>query len=320
MTRVKNHSDHRAKAEGKVSQLSIELERLRSENVRLRRNQRERDTDHMLSHVDSREALELESSASSTKIELLKEEIAEWKDRVRSQRNLELEKKELESMCKQLEMKLHVAEEQNRILSRRVTQLMNETANVKKQPSNEPSVRAMMDKFAKEREIEMSAWRDRHGTLLKQYRSLEDAFRDLQHAREVERREFYHRQQTGQLRIQDQPRLIDDGASFDSRAWESSSYAESGRTSPESSDRGMTRHEGNADPANMPVIPMVQNGAPQLRPSASATSDSHNPFTALIPRRGTNSSGKSDRDKPTKIKPNSEIRIYGRYTTRVVCY
>ena len=270
----------------------------------------------MISRVDSQEALEIESSAASAKIELLKEEIAEWKDRVRSQRDLELEKKELESACKQLEMKLHVAEEQNRILSRRVTQLMNETTNAKRQPSNEPSMRSILDKFAKERDIEVTTWKDRHGTLLKQYRSLEDSFRDLQHAREIERREFYHRQQAGQHRNQEQPHLLDDDASFDSRAWDESSYAESGRTSPESSEMGIARFQGNTEPVSQLPIPMVHNIAPQSRPAATSNSESQNPFAALLPRRGTSSLGKSD--KPTKIKPNSEVRIYGRYMKYLV--
>ena len=70
----------------------------------------------------------------------------------------------------------------------------------------------------------------------------------------------------------------------------------------------MSRPEGSADSESQ------QHSPPQIRPAApSSHTESSNPFAALLPRRGTSSSNRSS-EKVAKIKPNSEVRIYGRYT------
>src|SRR5439155_7666529 len=158
-----------------------------------------------------------------------------------------------------------------------------------------------LDRVAKEHEEVVNKLTDRYNALRKQYASLEDAYRGLKQLRESERREFYSKQ-PGTSRVQDRSRLLDDGASIDSRrTWESSSYDESGRTSPGSSERTTAQPEESG--SQQPITPRP---APQP--------ETHNPFIALIPRRGTSSSKSSS--KAPKIKPNSEIRIYGRYIFR----
>jgi hypothetical protein len=58
---------------------------------------------------------------------------------------------------------------------------------------------------------------------------------------------------------------------------------------------------------NNPIQPSRSGGA-------SSPVDSNNPFSGVLPRRLTvSSTGSSSTNKPIKIKPNSEIRIYGRY-------
>lgn len=304
--KIKRFTDERNELTAKITGLEVELDSVRRENTRLRRSNQERDIALQTTRSTSQDN-DLESSATTTKIELLKAEIAEWKSRVGSQRDLEMRNKQLESVCKQAEMRVQVAEEQNRTLSLRISKLMAANASGTNQPATQPKLRTVMDKFAKDHEEEINKWSERYNVLLKQYRSLEDTYRDLQLLREQERRNFFGRQPPPNTRVHEQPRLLDDGASMDSRAWESSSYAESGRTSPPDSER--SRPEGSGDYEGQ------QHSPPQIRsPEPSSHTENSNPFAAFLPRRGTTSSNKSS-EKAPKIKPNSEIRIYGRYTT-----
>ena len=302
--KIKRFTDERNELTAKITSLEVEMDSVRRENTRLRRSNQARDVGQMATRSTPQDS-DLESSATTTKIELLKAEIAEWKSRVGSQRDLEMRNKQLESVCKQAEMRVQVAEEQNRTLSMRISKLMAANANATNQPSTQPKLRSVMDKFAKDHEEEINKWSERYNVLLKQYRSLEDSYRDLQQLREQDRRNFFGRQPPPKTRVQEQPRLLDDVGSIDSRAWESSSYAESGRSSPPDSERG--RLEGSGDSEGQ------RHSPPQIRPAGpSSHIEGTNPFAALLPRRGTTSSKSSE--KAPKIKPNSEIRIYGRYT------
>jgi hypothetical protein len=311
-----------------MSRLQLESERFQEENARLRKNQTTLDVEILKTRQGSQQALDLESSAATSKIELLKAEITEWKDRVGSQRDLETQKTKLEAACKKLEMRLAVAEEQNRTMSKRLTQLMNDGGSgTKPQSPNQPKIRLFLDSVAKTHETELTQLRDARDTLLKQYRSLEDAYRQLQLARDAERKEFVNRQRSLVTLVHEQvpTRLLDDGISNDPRLgkmpWESASVDSrtSGRTSPGSSDAGRADGipEGISLPPTgaLPPIPMGYSAVPQFRagPSTSPV-DAQNPFSSVLPRRTTNSTTNStgSNSKPGKIKPNSEIRIYGR--------
>lgn len=303
--KIKRFTDERNQLTAKITSLEVEMESARKENTKLRRSNQERDIALITTRSTPQDS-DVESSATTTKIELLKAEIAEWKSRVGSQRDLEMRNKQLESVCKQAEMRVQVAEEQNRTLSLRISKLMAANSNATNQTSTTPKLRIVMDKFAKDHEEEINKWSERYNLLLKQYRSLEESYRDLQLLREQERRNFFGRQPPPSTRVQEQSRLLDDGASMDSRAWESSSYAESGRTSPPDSEK--SRPEGSVDSEGQ------QHSPPQIRSAGpSSHTEGTNPFAAFLPRRGTTASNRSS-EKAPKIKPNSEIRIYGRYT------
>ncbi len=314
--KIKVVGDDKNHFKAEAGRLQLEVERLQEENARLRKNQISLDTEIMKTRQGSQEALDQESSAASAKIESLKAEIAEWKDKVGSQRELELQKQKLEATCKRLEMKLGVAEEQNRTMSRRLTQLIAETANgIKQQPTHQPKFRTFLDSVAKTHSAELTQLRDTHDTLLKQYRSLEDSYRELQLAREAERREMIARQRQVQP-ISTEPGyhrgLLDDGMSIDSRLgkmpWDQESQS-TDLNSGASSETGVSRVDTVTD-ATMGQIPMVGS----LRASgATSPIDSSNPFSSFLPRRPTVSSTSSS-TKAAKIKPNSEIRIYGRYS------
>jgi len=303
--KLRVYNDDRAHIHAKMTQLEREADRLRKENITLRREREEKAAN--LNNFTNGGQTDAEAA---TTIELLKDEIAEWKDRVASQRDLETAKIQLEATIKQLEMKLRTAEDDNRKLSIRITQLQNENAAASKHPSTNPKFRAIMDKLSKDHEEELAKWSDRHNTLLKQYRSLEDAYRELQHARESDRREFYRQLSLIPSLDEDTPRLLDDGASSDSRsgrlAWESGSMGSPPPTEilhPGVGALGLNAH-----------IPMVGNVSSQPS-SVVPTTDGGNIFSALLPRRGASSASSSGKSTTTKIKANSEIRIYGRYVS-----
>lgn len=303
--KLRVYNDDRAQIHAKMTQLEREADRLRKENITLRR-EREENAANLNNLTSGRQT----DAEAATTIELLKDEIADWKDRVASQRDLETAKIQLEATIKQLEMKLRTAEDDNRKLSIRITQLQNENSAASKHPSTNPKFRAIMDKLSKDHEEELAKWSDRHNTLLKQYRSLEDAYRELQHARESDRREFYRQLSLIPSLDEDTPRLLDDGASSDSRsgrlAWESSSMGSPPPTEilhPGVGTLGLNAH-----------IPMVGNVSSQPS-SAITTTDGGNIFSAFLPRRGPSSASSSGKSTATKIKPNSEIRIYGRYAS-----
>jgi hypothetical protein len=305
--KLRVYNDDRAQIHAKMTQLERESERLRKENVTLRREREETAADPTkLTNAAS----ESDAVAAATTIELLKAEVAEWKDRVAGQRELESQKVQLETTIKQLEMKLRAAEDQNGKLSIRITQLQNENGASIKHPSTNPKFRAIMDKLSKDHEDELAKWSDRHNTLLKQYRSLEDAYRELQHARESDRREFYRQLSLIPSLDEDTPRLLDDGASNDSRSggmpWETGSVG----SPPPSSD---ALHPVVGQYAANTHIPMVGNLSSQPS-SIVPSSDGGNLFSAFLPRRGASSASSSAKSGISKIKPNSEIRIYGRYS------
>jgi hypothetical protein len=314
-----------------VSRLQLESERLQEENSRLRRNQMTLDAELLKTRQGSQEALDIESTAANSRIELLKAEIAQWKDRVGSQRDLETQKAKAEASCKRLEMRLVVAEEQNRNMSKRLAHLMSEGSSDSKGDSpTQPKLRLFLDGVSKNYETEMQALKDSRETLMKQYRSLEEMYRELLITREAEKREWYARQRALAPLMHEQgiSRLLDDGLAMDSRMakmpWELSPMSpinSSGRTSPGSSSESI-RVDTNTDPflstaptGPLPPIPMV-NSVPQLRPTPPSSSpvDLSNPFAAAFPRRtGSSSATSAGANRPSKIKPNSEIRVYGRY-------
>jgi len=315
--KIKVVGDDKNHFKSEAARLQLEVERLQQENARLRKNQINLDVEIMKTRQGSQEALDLENSAASAKIESLKAEIAEWKDKVGSQRELELQKQKLEASCKRLEMKLGVAEEQNRTMSRRLTQLITETANgIKQQPIHQPKFRTFLDSVAKNHSAELTQLRDTHDTLLKQYRSLEDSYRELQLAREAERRELLARQRQVQPVATDSgyPRgLLDDGLSVDTRMGKMPWDQESRSTdSIGSSEMGGNRAETVTETGPMGPIPMVGTSMSMRGSGATSPIDSSNPFASVLPRRPTVSSTSSS-TKAAKIKPNSEIRIYGRY-------
>jgi hypothetical protein len=64
-------------------------------------------------------------------------------------------------------------------------------------------------------------------------------------------------------------------------------------------------------------ITMLNNPMQQARSAGTSSPvDNSNPFSGVLPRRLTASSTSStaNTNKGIKIKPNSEIRIYGRYS------
>jgi hypothetical protein len=320
--KIKVVGDDKNHFKSEAARLQLEAERLQQENARLRKNQINLDVEIMRTRQGSQEALDQENSATSAKIESLKAEIAEWKDKVGSQRELELQKQKLEASCKRLEMKLGVAEEQNRTMSRRLTQLIAETANgIKQQPTHQPKFRTFLDSVAKNHSAELTQLRDTHDTLLKQYRSLEDSYRELQLAREAERRDMLARQRQLQPITTESGYhrgLLDDGLSLDGRlgkmAWDQESRSD--LNSVASFETGVSRTETVTD-SPMGPIPMVGTSM-SMRPSgATSPIDSSNPFASVLPRRPTVSSTSSS-TRAAKIKPNSEIRIYGRYFSNLL--
>lgn len=250
----------------------------------------------------------LDQESSSSRVEQLKSELQEWKDKVSSQRELEAQKTKLEAAYKRLEMKLAVSEEQNRTLSRRLTQVMSDPgAGAKLSPPNQPRLRSYLDSVAKNHHEEIKQLKETHDILLSQYRSLEDTYRKVLLQKEAERREFQSKQRTGVPLVQDQlPRLLDDGlGGLDPRlgkmTWESTS-----NDSSVCSELSPTTESGM-----LPAIPMVNNYAPQIRPSASTSPVEHDIFSSVLPRRASNTGFR-------KIKTNSDIRIYGRYVALII--
>jgi hypothetical protein len=314
--KIKAIGDDKNHFKSEASRFQLEAERFQQENSRLRKNQVSLDVEIMKTRQGSQEALDLESSVTTAKIESLKLEIQEWKDKVGSQRDLEAQKNKLEATCKRLEVKLTVAEEQNRTMSKRLTQLIAETANgIKQQPANQPKFRSFLDSVAKNHTAELTQLRDTHETLLRQYRSLEDSFRELQIIRETEKRENLAKQRSLAPIVTDQyPRLLDDGMSVDHRMkmpWDTESR-NTEMASPGSSDTGGSRPETITESTLAPIT-MLNNPIQSRSGGASSPVDSINPFSGVLPRRLTASStGSSTTNKPIKIKPNSEIRIYGR--------
>lgn len=292
--KIKRIGDEKTNLKSEVSRLQLELESIEEENTRLRKNQTHLDSQLLKTRQDSQDAVEIESSATNSKIDSLKAEIAEWKDRVGSQRELEAQKTKLEAQCKRLEMRLQVAEDTNRSMSKRLTQLMSESADSqnKESPSN-PKLRLLLDSIAKTNAAQISRLEQTYENLVKQYRSLENAYRDLQLLREADKREFLR--QRSVPKVQDgPPRLLDDGLSVDSRLrvpWDSS---------------GGSTVDSSASSVDSPTTE-TGSGVPQLRPSGSPD----NPFSGVLPRRLASTSPVLT-TIPTKIKPNSEIRQYGR--------
>jgi hypothetical protein len=240
---------------------------------------------------------------------------------VAAHRDLESENTKLEFNCKRLEMKLAIADERNRTMSKRLTQMVAERAtNGVKPQSPQPKFRVFLDSMANNHAAELSQLKGTHESLVKQYRALESQYRDLQLSMEQERRETLARQRkmiTPFMTEPGYPRLLDDSRSIDTRTSKVSSdptssiapseYALSVISETSRSDRD-TIHESHASASNsQPQSPV------QYRPlvSLSPTPDMQDPFTTALPRRPT----KSDPTGPkgVKIKPNSEIRIYGRY-------
>jgi hypothetical protein len=312
--KLRVYNDDRAQIHAKMTQLERDAERLRKENVALRRDREEKAAD--VTKLTNGYGHQPDGESAAV-IEALKAEVAEWKDRLGSQRDLESSKVLLESTIKQLEGKLRAAEDENRKLSIRITQLQDEMSAVSKYPHANPRIRNILDKLSKDHEDELAKWSDRHNTLLRQYRSLEDAYRELQHARESDRREFYRQLSLMPSIDEGSPRLLDEVASGSSRSggmpWETVSMAGS-PPPPEILPSaigtfGITPH-----------IPMVGHVTGSQTPASISTGDGSHLFGGFLPRRGPSSASSSGKSGSAKIKPNSEIRIYGRYDPRSKFY
>ena len=242
-------------------------------------------------------------------VDSLKEEILEWKDKCGSYKDMEDEKIKLDAAYKRLEMRLQVANETNRSLARRLTELQNGASGPGR--SENGVSRAYMDSLALNHSKAISEWKDHYDKLLTKYHSLEDAYRDLNVHYESERRKL--QQQLAALPLmQDRPRLLDDGMSLDSRMghipWDTSSMEELGRMSRGSGSGSASIAESGG---HLP-IPMVNN-LPNIPTPQSRSTTSNSPvdlFSSILPRRAPSNMSST---KATKIKPNSEVRIYGRY-------
>jgi hypothetical protein len=310
--KIKMLGDEKNYYKAEVSRLQVDIERHQQENHRLRKAQITLDVELMRTRQGTQEAHSAGSSAAAAQIEALKMEIAEWKDKVGSQRELEAQKDRFEANCKKLEMKLSVSEQTNRSLNQRVNQLTMENTNGYKPqaaPQNQPKFRSFLDSVAKNHSAELAQLQNSHDALVRQYRSLEETYRSLLLSRESERRERLQHQQSNPSLVSENsyPRgLLDDGLSVDSRHknWDQQVVTPE-KSSPAGSDSGPDTVTGQPTGP----IPMVESISG--RPNVTSPID-NNPFAAMLPRRNPSSSAGS-LNKPQKIKSNSEIRIYGRY-------
>jgi len=328
--------DERTEWKDTASRLQIESDRYQQENLRLRKVAMKREAELAKARQNSQDALEQNSTAATSKIEGLKAEIAQWKDKAAAQRGLEDQCTRLEASCKRLEMKLLAEKERNHTLSQRLTQMMAEATNgaTKEKPQGQPKFRGFLDSMATKHTNELSNLRDTHEKLLKQHRLLESSFRDLQISMEAERRDMYAKQRKLAPIMTDMAYggLLDDNISItdthtsrvitDPNAPDShhgSDYAPSTVTGGSSSP---TRY---VDPENFGLMfnSMVYSPTGQYRyqegsqissPTPTPIQpDTRDPFSTVLPRRHTSTTSGGSSTKATKIKPNSEIRIYGRY-------
>ena len=311
--KIKTIGDEKNRWKDEASCFRLESERYQRENFRLRKAERKRDIEIAKSRQTSQEMLEKESSTTTSKIAELKAEIQDWKDKVAAHRDLESQNTKLEFNCKRLEMSLASANKENRTMSKQLRQLGAEkSANGVKPQSNQPKFRLFLDSVANTHANEISQLKDTHDALVKKYRELEADYRDLQVSMETEKREWFAKQRkiTPLITEPPYPRLLDDSHSIETRTSKlsdpSSSTAPSEYASTVTSDgsRGDTIHESFVTGINSPV---------QHRPfvTISPTGDREDPFTTALPRRAKTDAGATS-SKPVKIKPNSEIRFYGR--------
>jgi hypothetical protein len=325
--KIKMIREDRNSWKDEASRLLLESERFQRENLRLRRAQTKRDIEIAKSRLNSQEVLDQETSTATSKIEELKAEIADWKDKVAAHRDLESENTKLEFNCKRLEMKLAIADERNRTMSKSLTQMVAEKAtNGVKKESAQPKFRLFLDNVANTHANELSQLKDTHESLVRQYRALERQYRDLQVSVEAERREMMVKRKMLPLITESggYRSLLDDGRSIDTRSSRVSSdppssiapseYAPStvisdgSRTDTIQENFALTSNSGGtAGTSGGPISPV------QSRPLVNISGgDSHDPFTTALQRRVPTTNPPAPGSKPVKIKPNSEIRIYGR--------
>lgn len=301
--KIKILGDDKNHYKNQLAQLQIEAESLKSEVKRLQQALKNQDRDTLI------DPLARESSTQSDS-DSLRAEIEEWKDRAGSSRELESQKKTLEETIKRLETKLKIAEDNNRSMARQITQYKSGQHSLMQQPpTKDPFTRSLLEQSAREQQKETLKWRERWELLSKQYRSLEDTYRETLSQRSMERRNF---EQLLSLDSQADHHSLARTNSFEEvysrdMPWDPTDPR---RMSPESSGTGTSRGETSGETGHHhPVIPMINNLAPQLRPSATVSSgDSQHSFPHP-PRRPTLTSS----TRPAKISPHSEIRIYGRY-------
>ena len=238
------------------------------------------------------------------------------------QLDLEEEKKRRHEKIFQLSQDLKRYSEDNRKLARVANDFERRLLARETAPSPE-GVRTLMDARA----MEITVVKEKLHNKEMEYRSLEDSFRLLQRAKRQQEEEFRERERSFNAASQAPSTLLEDTLSIDSRRvrsrWESDNFQESGRISPESyattgggSSRPETISESGAPALHPLSIPMVETTSTStiatMRPSGGSSSpvDHYNPFANGLPRRPTGPSTKA-----AKIKPNSEIRIYGRYVS-----
>jgi len=312
--KIKMLGDEKNYYKAEMSRLQLDIERYQLENNRLRKAQIGLDLELMRTRQGTQEAHSAGSSAAAAQIESLKLEIAEWKDKVGSQRDLEAHKERLEATCKRLESQLATVQGEKNMLLGQVNRYNVANANMvankaQTPPQNQPKFRSFLDSVAKNHSTELSHLQNSHETLTRQYRSLEESYRELLLAREAERREMLQRQRSNQSLVSDSsyPRgLLDDGLSVERhRNWDHPIVPVE-KVSPNGSDSGHETVTGPPGP-----IPMVES----IPGRSNVTSPvDNNPFSQILPRRQASSSaGSISKAQTTKIKSNSEIRIYGRY-------
>jgi hypothetical protein len=153
-----------------------------------------------------------------------------------------------------------------------------------------------------------------------EYRSLEDSFRLLMRAKRQQEEEFRERERLFKSTVQAPSPLLEDTLSIDSQRVKTRRDSDMpGESRRMSSESDATTDESSSPPAmiveaghplsNPTIEAMSARPNPIMRPTgASSPAELYNPFTATLPRRPTGPPAKA----ANRIKPKSEIRIYGR--------
>jgi chromosome segregation ATPase len=301
--------DEKHVLKSEVEKLTVDTKRLKVDNSRLLKHQVSLGVELSKSRQGSQEALDQGSSAAAAQIESLKLEIAEWKDKVGSQRELQIENQKLDATCKWMELKLSRTEDSNRTLSRRIKQLTDEVSNGVKQPHSEAKIRNMIDSVNANHTAEMNRLRDSYDALKRQYRSLEETYREVQLLHQEERRAQMTRQ-TSLVSLNSIEETYSQHSDPRTHHWAMEDHDNVSGGSSDSATLATT--SADVPPSDIPMV------APQSHGTALSMDPLQSPFPHLPSRRRTSSAGSSVTIKSAtpKIKTNSEVRVYGRYFPR----